>query len=133
MAPLDDLFTDDVESDLFGGLVTEAQVDDHFVGMPVWTNSEILFYRTDLWEDATNMADFEAKYGYPLAPPTTWEQYRDMAEFFTRDTDGDGAIDLYGTRRLWITTSAFSRSHLPGRRSWTGRVRRTSFTRAASP
>jgi ABC-type glycerol-3-phosphate transport system substrate-binding protein len=43
------------------------------------------------------MADFEAKYGYPLAPPTTWEQYRDMAEFFTRDTDGDGAIDLYGT------------------------------------
>ena len=96
LAPVDDLFTDDVESDLFGGLVTEAQVDGHFVGMPVWTNSEILFYRTDLWEDATNKADFEANYGYPLAPPTTWEQYKDMAEFFTRDTDGDGATDLYG-------------------------------------
>jgi ABC-type glycerol-3-phosphate transport system substrate-binding protein len=65
--------------------------------MPVWTNSEILFYRTDLFEDATNMADFEAEYGYPLAAPATWEQYRDIAEFFTRDTDGDGEIDLYGT------------------------------------
>jgi ABC-type glycerol-3-phosphate transport system substrate-binding protein len=97
LAPLDDLFTDDVTSDLFGGLISEAQVDDSFVGMPVWTNSEILFYRTDLFEDPANMADFEAKYGYPLEAPTTWEEYRDIAEFFTRDTDGDGAIDLYGT------------------------------------
>lgn len=97
LAPLDDLFTDDVQDDLFGGLVSEAQVDDAFVGMPVWTNSEILFYRTDLFEDPQNMADFEAEYGYPLAAPTTWEEYRDIAEFFTRDTDGDGAVDLYGT------------------------------------
>jgi ABC-type glycerol-3-phosphate transport system substrate-binding protein len=97
LAPLDDLFTKDVQSDLFDGLVTEAQADGHFVGMPVWTNSEILFYRTDLFNDDKNKSDFQAKYGYPLAPPTTWEQYKDMAEFFTRDTDGDGAIDLYGT------------------------------------
>jgi ABC-type glycerol-3-phosphate transport system substrate-binding protein len=97
VAPLDDLYTDEVKDDLFGGLVTEAQVDGRFVGMPVWTNSEILFYRTDLFEDPTNQADFEAKYGYPLAAPTDWEQYRDVAEFFTRDTDGDGQVDLYGT------------------------------------
>lgn len=97
LAPLDDLITDDVQADLFDGLVGEAQVDGTFIGMPVWTNSEILFYRTDLFEDATNKADFEAKYGYALAAPTTWEQYRDVAEFFTRDTDGDGTVDLYGT------------------------------------
>jgi uncharacterized membrane protein YdcZ (DUF606 family) len=47
--------------------------------------------------DAQNQADFEAEYGYPLAPPTTWEEYTDVAKFFTRDTDGDGEIDLYGT------------------------------------
>jgi ABC-type glycerol-3-phosphate transport system substrate-binding protein len=97
VTPLDDLFTDDVQSDLFPGLVSEAQVDGSFVGMPVWTNSEILFYRTDLFEDPKEQADFQAKYGYELAPPTTWEQYRDVAEFFTRDTDGDGQTDLYGT------------------------------------
>jgi ABC-type glycerol-3-phosphate transport system substrate-binding protein len=97
VAPLDDLYTDEVKDDLFAGLVDEAQVNGTFIGMPVWTNSEILFYRTDLFEDPTNQADFEAKYGYPLAAPTDWEQYRDVAEFFTRDTDGDGQIDLYGT------------------------------------
>lgn len=97
VVPLDDLFTDEVEGDLFPGLVSEAQVDGTFVGMPVWTNSEILFYRTDLFEDPKEQADFQAKYGYELAPPTTWEEYTDVAEFFTRDTDGDGQTDLYGT------------------------------------
>lgn len=97
LAPLDDVVTDAVADDLFGGLVSEAQVDGTFVGVPVWTNSEILFYRTDLFEDAENMAAFEDEYGYPLAAPTTWEQYRDAAEFFTQDTDGDGVTDLYGT------------------------------------
>ncbi|MBG6056052.1 ABC-type glycerol-3-phosphate transport system substrate-binding protein [Salinibacterium sp. CAN_S4] len=95
--PLDDLFTDDVKSDLFPGLVTEAQVGGNYVGMPIFTNSEILYYRTDLFNDETNKADFEAEYGYPLAPPSTWEQYTDVAKFFTRDTDGDGQVDLYGT------------------------------------
>ena len=94
---LDDLFTDEVTSDLFPGLVSESQIDGTHVGMPIFTNSEILFYRTDLFGDEKNKADFEAEYGYPLAPPTSWEQYTDVAKFFTRDTDGDGEIDLYGT------------------------------------
>jgi ABC-type glycerol-3-phosphate transport system substrate-binding protein len=97
VAPLDDLFTEEVTADLFPGLVAESRIDGTHVGMPFFTNSEILFYRTDLFGDAQNQADFEAKYGYPLAPPTTWEEYTDVAEFFTRDTDGDGQIDLYGT------------------------------------
>ena len=97
MTPLNDLMTDSVKADLFPGLVSEAQVDGQFVGMPVWTNAEIIFYRTDLWEDPKEQADFLAAYGYELKPPTTWQEFTDMAEFFTRDTDGDGAIDLYGT------------------------------------
>ena len=97
LTPLDDMFTDDVTSDLFPALVTEAQVDGSFVGMPAWTNSEILYYRTDLFEDPSQQANFKAEYGYDLAPPTTWEQYRDIAEFFTQDTDGDGQVDVYGT------------------------------------
>ncbi|KUG53861.1 sugar ABC transporter substrate-binding protein [Kocuria rosea subsp. polaris] len=97
VTPLDDMFTEEVKADLFPALVEEAQIDGEFVGMPVWTNSEILFYRTDLFEDPAEKADFKAEYGYDLAPPTTWEQYQDVAQFFTRDTDGDGETDLYGT------------------------------------
>ena len=94
---LDDLMTDEVQADLYPALVEEAQVDGRFVGMPAWTNAEVLFYRTDLFEDAAEQEAFASEYGYELAPPATWEEYRDVAQFFTRDSDGDGALDLYGT------------------------------------
>ncbi len=52
-------------------------------------------YRKDLFEDATNMADFEAAYGYALAVPQTWEELRDIAEFFTRPDDGLYGVGVY--------------------------------------
>jgi ABC-type glycerol-3-phosphate transport system substrate-binding protein len=50
LARLDDVYTDVVQADLFGGLVSAAHGDETFVGLPVWTNCEILFNRTDLLE-----------------------------------------------------------------------------------
>jgi multiple sugar transport system substrate-binding protein len=52
-------------------------------------------YRKDLFEDADNMAAFEAAYGYPLAVPTTWEELRDIAEFFTRPDEGLYGVGIY--------------------------------------
>ena len=52
-------------------------------------------YRTDLFEDADNMAAFEAEYGYPLAPPDTWMQLRDIAEFFTRPEENLYGVGVY--------------------------------------
>jgi multiple sugar transport system substrate-binding protein len=89
-ASLDSLFTDAVKADLFASLLDGAKSNGTYVGMPVWTNAEVLFYRKDLFEDATEKANFAAKYGYPLAPPTTWQQFIDTAQFFTRP-------GLYGT------------------------------------
>lgn len=95
--PLDDLFTQSVKDDLFPSLIKEAQVDGHFVGMPVWTNAEILYYRTDLFDDAANKAAFKKQYGYDLVPPTTWQQFNDAAKFFTANgmygTDVKGAVE----------------------------------------
>jgi ABC-type glycerol-3-phosphate transport system substrate-binding protein len=95
--PIDELFTDEAKKDIFPALVKEANVDGHFIGMPAWTNAEIILYRKDLFEDAKNKADFKAKYGYELAAPTTWKQYQDIAEFFTKDgmygTDVKGGVE----------------------------------------
>ncbi len=52
-------------------------------------------YRTDLFEDADNMAAFEAEYGRPLAIPTTWEELRDIGAFFTRPDDGLYGVAVY--------------------------------------
>lgn len=44
-----------------------------------------LYYRTDLFEHPDEQAAFQEEYGYQLAAPETWDQYLDVAEFFTRD------------------------------------------------
>ncbi|MCL3776858.1 extracellular solute-binding protein [Actinomyces sp. 186855] len=93
LTPLDSLFTDEVKGDIFPALVEEAAVDGTFVGMPVWTNAEILFYRKDLFEDPAHQAAFPQAYGCELTPPATWQQYHDAAEYFFNAGGGD----YYGT------------------------------------
>ena len=65
----------------------------HIWGLPYYTYTAGWFGRCDLFEDPTEQAAFKEKYGYDLAIPTTWQQHRDIAEFFTRKT-GD---NLKGT------------------------------------
>ena len=53
-------------------------------GIPIEAFIKTYAYRKDLFEDPAIRATFEATYNYPLAPAVTIEQYRDIAEFFTR-------------------------------------------------
>jgi ABC-type glycerol-3-phosphate transport system substrate-binding protein len=66
--------------------------------MPVFTNSEILFYRKDLFGSSKEQKAFQSRFGYPLAPPKTWQQFDDVARFFSRGpklygTDVKGAVE----------------------------------------
>jgi multiple sugar transport system substrate-binding protein len=67
----------------------------HYYAYPTEGDANGFAYRRDLFEDEQNMADFEATYGYPLAVPETWEQLRDIAEFFTRPDDGLYGVAIY--------------------------------------
>lgn len=50
----------------------------HFISMYLW-------YRYDWFDHPAEQAAFKEKYGYDLPnPPVTWDEYRDVAEFFTR-------------------------------------------------
>ncbi len=60
-----------------------------------------LFYNVAAFENENNKQEFEAQYGYALAPPKTWDQYRDVAEFMSgRDWDGDGEPE-HGVAEAW--------------------------------
>jgi len=58
--------------------------------LPAEVDAAGYVYRTDLFEDPKEKTAFKTKYGYELAPPKTYAQLRDIAEFFTRPPD------LYG-------------------------------------
>ncbi len=66
-----------------------------YYGYPTEGDANGWAYRMDLFEDADNMAAFEAAYGRPLAVPVTWDELRDVAEFFYRPDEGLYGIGVY--------------------------------------
>jgi len=68
--------------------------------------SPTFIYRKSLFENPKYQDEFEKKYGHPLVPPRSWEEVNELAEFFTRDTNGDGKVDLYGLSLLMAPEAA---------------------------
>jgi len=60
----------------------------HIWGLPYYTYTAGYFYRADLIENKTEKDAFKKKYGYDLKVPQTWEQHRDITEFFFRKAGG---------------------------------------------
>ena len=56
-------------------------------GLPIQANALTMTYRKDLFENPTEQAAFKAKYNRDLAVPTTWDQFTEVASFFTRPKD----------------------------------------------
>jgi multiple sugar transport system substrate-binding protein len=54
---------------------------------PCETDAMGLVYRRDWLEDPAEKAAFQARYGYALAVPDTWDRFRDVAEFFHRPAE----------------------------------------------
>jgi multiple sugar transport system substrate-binding protein len=69
-----------------------SKVGDVTYGIPDDGDVHIMYYRLDLFEDEENQSAFEEEYGYPLAPPKTWDEWNDMCAFFTAKY----APDIYG-------------------------------------
>lgn len=61
----------------------------------------ILSYRLDLFNDPQEQERFTTQYKYDLGPPETWDQYYDIAKFFTRAGPT--------TQNLWGTAEAYRR------------------------
>ncbi|MXV15222.1 extracellular solute-binding protein [Hufsiella ginkgonis] len=52
--------------------------------LPFHDGPECLIYRKDLFGDPREQEIFFKLYGKKLAPPVTWEEFRDIARFFNR-------------------------------------------------
>lgn len=97
LEPLEGLLPDEDLKDYAPSLLDGGIMENTLYAIPAWANCKIMYYRTDLFNDAQEKENFKKKFGYELKVPETWQEYRDAAKFFTRDTDGDGNTDIYGT------------------------------------
>jgi multiple sugar transport system substrate-binding protein len=68
----------------------------HYWAVPVEGDAMGFSYRKDLFENPLEQQAFRTRYGYALAVPNTWNQLRDIAEFFYRPEE-----DLYGVL-IWV-------------------------------
>jgi multiple sugar transport system substrate-binding protein len=98
-------------------LAFSSMVDGEIYGLPYHFIPRFMVVRTDLATCPSEQAGFKTKYGYDLPlKPATWEQFRDVAQFFTRKAgdklcDQALAEDFYGTavsmKRHWATQYDF--------------------------
>jgi multiple sugar transport system substrate-binding protein len=85
------------------------------IGLPFHYIPPFAIYRRDIAADPAERAAFKAKYGYEL-PLTgdkysmvdSWEQWRDIAEFFTRKA-GDKVAGTVRDKPMYGVTAAFKR------------------------
>jgi multiple sugar transport system substrate-binding protein len=76
-------------------------------GVPMEAFVKVYLYRKDLFEDPDIQAAFKEQYGYDLAPATTFQQYQDIADFFTEYGKANN-LELWGTTVQGTTGHAAS-------------------------
>ena len=114
---LDDILPSQIQENTWQGRVLAFPAS----GM-IWSTN----YRKDLFENPDEQAAFKAKYGYDLAPPKTWAQYHDIAEFFTRKAGQKLAgetltKDFYGTAQAYSRVQgAITHDYFPIMRAYGG-------------
>ena len=88
-----------------------AKWGDETVQYPMDGDRHYLKYRSDIFDNADLQAKYKTDTGKDLKVPTTWEEYNDVALYFTnKDVAGDGKL-LFGsaevTKRDDLMFSAF--------------------------
>ena len=89
--PLNDYITSTDKNDFLGKVFEACEYEGNILILPRHSDSRLVYYRTDLFEDENMKAKFKQQYGYELeGPPKDWNQWFDMAKFFTN------APEIYG-------------------------------------
>lgn len=99
--PLDEMYADDSEKfpqydieDMLPGVKKLMYYGDNMYVVPNDADGQVMYYRSDLLADPEHQAAFKEAYGYDLKVPDTWDEFRDVAEYFDgKDLNGDGTPD----------------------------------------
>lgn len=67
--------------------IKNSTVDGQLVQLPRHSDVSNLYYQKSLYEDQANKDAFSKAHGYDLAPPETWDQFKDQAIFFADSPD----------------------------------------------
>lgn len=72
------------------------------IALPFATNSMLLVANRQLFEDRQTQERFRARFKHDLQLPTTWEEFRRVAEFFTDSASGRYGVVMQGASGGWL-------------------------------
>lgn len=84
LSPLDQDVNDKELAEYIPSTIELMRIDGELMQLPRNIDVKLVYYRTDLFENAKEKTNFKGKFGYELEPPKTWKQLKDIAKFFTR-------------------------------------------------
>ena len=84
---------DDSSSPASTAAIKKAGFDIY--GLPIQANALVMGYRKDMFDDPKEKAAYRAQTGKELAVPATWDEFTEVAKFFTRPEQ-----KLYGTTMM---------------------------------
>jgi multiple sugar transport system substrate-binding protein len=90
LRPLDDWFRESELNEFIPAVLEMSRVEGWLLSIPRNIDVRLLYYRCDLFQDATEQKNFLAAAGRELRVPETWEELAQVAAFFTRPPE------LYG-------------------------------------
>lgn len=88
------------------------KVNDILYSLPFDPSVQILYYRKELFEDALVRREFYEKYKRQLKVPENYDEYREVAEFFTRKYNSDSPTE-YGHSMVFGSAIAAACDFLP--------------------
>lgn len=95
----------DIDDFLPSVLDLYGKYDDQLYAFPYKPDTQLLFYRKDIFEDATIQAKYLADTGKELKIPTTNEDMIEIAKYFTKATNPDSPVN-YGYLSMGSTTNS---------------------------
>jgi len=83
--------------------ISNATINGKIYIVPYYQELGGIIYRTDLFNDPVEKANFKKEFGYDLQPPKTLKQELDIAKFFYRPPNLYG-VSLMGQRSIFLVT-----------------------------
>jgi multiple sugar transport system substrate-binding protein len=78
------------------------------IAMPIDGDNQLMYWRRDVLADKSLSTAFQKEYGKPLGPPVTWEDFMNVARFFSGGKHGVyGVAEAYrhGGQAFWYYMS----------------------------
>lgn len=72
------------------------------VGYPFASNTMLLVYNKAMFNDELNKTSYKEKFGTELVPPTNWEDFRNIASFFTNKDKNQYGVCIEGAEGGWL-------------------------------